>query len=295
MELAKAGNTDEALTTYLTHVATRAMKSLAACEEIVVLQKADIEKRYEEARSAYHSTLVFLSLLGVLSVAFAIGTTYVLTKSITGPIFKNIETAKMLAGGRLDVEIAVDRADEFGQEASALKEMVDRWKDMIRKIKQASDNVASAGTQLKSSAELMAEGATTQVEKAQQVASSSEEMSLTTVDIAKNASTIASTAEEAAATAKSGGHIVHEAIKEVNEIAETVGESAELVGSLSELSQRIGEIIGIINDIADQTNLLALNAAIEAARAGEHGRGVCSGSRRSKETRRAHDRRPPPR
>jgi methyl-accepting chemotaxis protein len=273
LEASKAGNTEEAVNIFLGTVLPASLKLFDNCQELVKYQQASTAASFAEAQSSYRSTIMLLVVLGIFVVAFTIFSTLVLTRSITEPIGRNVRAAQMLAEGKLGVELTVDRSDEFGQETSALKGMVEKWRQIILDIKQAADNVAAASTQLSAGADQMSRGANDQAGRSHQVATASQEMSQTVLDVASNASNIATTANGAAATAKDGGTIVEEAVKEVREIALTVEESSDHITSLAELSKRIGEIIGIINEIADQTNLLALNAAIEAARAGEHGRG----------------------
>jgi methyl-accepting chemotaxis protein len=273
METAKAGNSEEAATMFVSTVLPLAFGIFDLGDQLIKYQKDEVTARSAEAHDAYHNTLIFLVVMGIIILGIAITLTLTLARSITVPIAKTVAATEMLAAGKLDIDIAVDRKDEFGNQATALRGMVEKWREIVGSIRQASDNVASASFELSASAEQMQKGSGEQAERAHQVAVASEEMSQTVMDIARNASSIASTATNAATTAKDGGRIVEEAVKEVKEIAATVGESEGHITSLAELSKRIGEIIGIINEIADQTNLLALNAAIEAARAGEHGRG----------------------
>jgi methyl-accepting chemotaxis protein len=273
LALMKEGKAQEAAEYFVANVLPTATKILDDCDRLIEYEHKQDNVIVAEAASAYHVTVALTIGIGLLALALAIFLTASLAKSVLEPIRKTIAQAEFLADGKLSVEIAVDRKDEFGQQASAMRGLVEKWREIIGSVKQASDSIAASSNQLAGSAGQMSDGASQQAERAHQVATASEEMSQTVEDIARNATSIATTATKTAATARDGGQTVEQAVKEVTEIAETVGLSARHITSLADLSKRIGEIIGIINEIADQTNLLALNAAIEAARAGEHGRG----------------------
>jgi methyl-accepting chemotaxis protein len=188
----------------------------------------------------------------VVGVIIALTLGIVLTKSITGPVYKGVDFARKLSQGDLTAEVDVDQKDELGILAQALRDMLQRLREVVTEVQSASDNVASGSEELSASAEQLSQGATEQAASVEEVSSSMEEMGSNIRQNADNASQTEKIALKAAQDAEAGGKAVVQAVGAMKNIAEK---------------------ISIVEEIARQTNLLALNAAIEAARAGEHGKG----------------------
>jgi methyl-accepting chemotaxis protein len=276
LKLAKAleaGNFDEALTLYNTTVYPAANKIIDVIGEMVKHQEEGVWAKHRQIIQNNQKVSIVLIACGVIALLLSAFVTVVITRSITVPIQKNISVAQTLAEGNLSLHIEVDREDEFGNEMSAFKTMIEKWKELISEVKTSAASVASASHQLSATSEQLARGGVDQVEKTIQVSTASEEMSQASLDIARNTNDIADSSKAMVTTADNGKSIVHKSVDEVKEIAKTVHKSSEFVKELGSQSEKIGEIVNVINEIADQTNLLALNAAIEAARAGEAGRG----------------------
>ena len=195
-------------------------------------------------------------LLGVVGmivgffVALILGV--VLTRGITGPVFKGVAFAKEMARGNFSEKLDVDQKDEIGELARALNDMVDRLRGVVQEVQSASTNVASGSEELSSSSQSLSQGATEQAASIEEVSSSMEEMGSNIRQNAENAQQTEKMSQQAAVDARKGGDAVIQTVQAMKDIAEK---------------------ISIIEEIARQTNLLALNAAIEAARAGEHGKG----------------------
>ena len=242
-------------------------------KEVIRYQEKGVQEKYRQILADNQGVRIILITFSIISLFVGGVVSFVITRSITLPIQKNIGVARTLAEGDLSVKVETDRKDEFGDEMEAFKTMVEKWRLLISEVKESASSVGSASHELSTSAEQLARGASAQVERTVQVSTASEEMSQASLDIARNANDISDSAKEMVHTAQSGNDIVTKSVNEVNEIAKTVHKSADFVKDLGEQGEKIGEIVLVINEIADQTNLLALNAAIEAARAGEAGRG----------------------
>jgi len=205
-----------------------------------------------DAGTAAASAMSVAGVGVVLGVIIALTLGVILTRSITGPVYKGVDFAKKIAQGDLTAEVDVHQKDELGTLAQALRDMVAKLREIVGEVQSASDNVASGSEELSASSEQLSQGATEQAASVEEVSSSMEEMGANIRQNSENVTQTEKIALKAALDAEAGGKAV-----------------AQAVGAM----KNIAEKISIVEEIARQTNLLALNAAIEAARAGEHGKG----------------------
>ena len=133
MELSKAGKVDEAVAAYTGEVLPTSTRIFENCDALISFEQKRTAGLANEAHSAYIRTLILIIGTGVLALALATGLTLTLAKSIIEPIKKTIAQAKLLAQGNLTQHIVVDRADEFGEQAAAMKGMVEKWREIIGK------------------------------------------------------------------------------------------------------------------------------------------------------------------
>ncbi|MBF0284196.1 MAG: methyl-accepting chemotaxis protein [Magnetococcales bacterium] len=192
-----------------------------------------------------------LMIAGVLTLLVAIMALLV-AKSIATPLAHGVNFAKLVANGDLTALLDVERKDEIGLLAQALRDMTEKLRGVVNEVRNSASNVSAGATQLSSASQELSQGATEQAASIEETSSAMEEMSSNIQQNTDNSVTTEKIAQVAAKDAAEGGQAVSQSVVAMKEIA--------------------GKI-GIIEEIARQTNLLALNAAIEAARAGEHGKG----------------------
>ncbi len=233
---------DRAPTTYIDSIAASLQKKE---ESALVQMMKDAESRY--------SAVLFSSLFIIaIGVVLGLVVSFLLIRSITGPLNEALMVSNSLAQGDLEIDINVKSSDETGQLLASMKKMLDKLRATVSDVKSAAENVAAGSQQLSSGSQQLSQGATEQAAAAEEASSSMDEMASTIMQNAENAQQTGSIAAKAAADARESGVAVSGTVKAMKEISEK---------------------ISIIEEIARQTNLLALNAAIEAARAGEHGKG----------------------
>jgi methyl-accepting chemotaxis protein len=255
--------------------------------EMLEVENRNWNQSEQEARASARHTLVVLglgTLLGFLVVGLG---SYLITRSITGPLDKLVTGAEQIGRGNFEHRIDVHNQDETGELARAFNAMAERRQQAEAQLaKQAQERehtlrtVAEFVNQLAgTTAEILAStteqvaGSQEQGSAVAETVSTIEEIAQTSEEAAGRARAVSESARHSEEMGKSGRRAVDEAIAAMANVREQVESIASRILSLAEQAQAIGDIITTVNDISEQTHMLALNASIEASRAGEHGRG----------------------
>jgi methyl-accepting chemotaxis protein len=252
IDLSVANKTDTAISVFNKEAYPLIQKIYASLLALVKYQEEGVAMRYEEAGKLYGSTRTLTVVITGIALLLGALISYLITRSITHPLFATIDVSNRLANSDLTVAIEASSKDETGRLLASMKYTVEKLRDVVGNVKSAADNVAAGSQELSANSEQMSQGATEQAAAAEEASSSMEQMSSNIKQNADNAQQTEKIALKSAEDAKEGGNAVADTVKAMKEIATK---------------------ISIIEEIARQTNLLALNAAIEAARAGEHGKG----------------------
>jgi len=268
---------------------------LPRADEIIERARQTAEEASSGLTASQAHTRTGIIVVGIAMVAFGLGFSWLIGRSITQPLHGLAGVMQQLAAGDTSARIpATNARDEIGEMARTVivfrDNMIEREKlaaiqtDAGRAQAQRNDTIALTITQFKHSVEsalsklrgasMKLEMSSSDLNKAADTMSADARTAEQRVAAASdNVTTAAGSVEELAASI---GEIASQAAKSTDVAGRAVSEAQRTVTTMSELGNaatRIGEVVGLIQAIAGQTNLLALNATIEAARAGASGKG----------------------
>ena len=279
----------EAMDFYLKEVMPYATETGDAI--LVIQQKAYQDSEDTITRSDAGIADATRNLFLVLGATFLVLLffSFTVTKAITDPLSSMVKVLHLLKSGdfRITSLLDVDRADEFGAMAVAVREMRQTISKVIQKTNDAAQQFAASSQELNASAHQSSQaseqvaqsvtgsaGAVVEQQSLINDAMNAINVSVHSIEtLTKTSDLVAANIGKAMIEANAGTEAVEAAVAQIISVERIVNDSALTVDKLGKRSQEIGQIVESISAIADQTNLLALNAAIEAARAGEHGRG----------------------
>jgi len=198
-------------------------------------------------------------LLGVLLVAISVTAVLIISRSITTPLKRALDVARMVAAGDLTANIQKQGKDEIAELMQALDEMNTGLRKIVSEVQIGTDSISTAANEIASGNFDLSSRTEQQAGSLEETAASIEQLTSTVKQNAENARQANQLAQNASDVAVKGSGVVSQVV--------------DTMGAINASSNKIVDIISVIDGIAFQTNILALNAAVEAARAGEQGRG----------------------
>ena len=230
-----------------------------ALEQALAWQTVQARASQVRSDAEFRASRAMLTGFGLAAAAVAALMSWLLTRSIVGPLRQAVGLAVRVADGDLRMPPAARRKDEIGQLQGALGAMTARLSATVGQVCAGAAAIHLTSAEIASGNMDLSGRTERQAGALQQTAASMEKLTAAVRQNSGNARMANGLASGALEVAGKGGSVVADVILTMQRI--------------NSFGTKIEDITGVIDGIAFQTNILALNAAVEAARAGEQGRG----------------------
>jgi methyl-accepting chemotaxis protein len=252
----------------LIEYSTRAMMPVA--DEIIASAKVRANAASQALEASQWLTRNIITGVGLAAVLIGLGLSWLIGRSITGPLNGLANVMKRLAAGDTSARIPATRlSDEIGAMARTVIVFRDNMIERDRLTAEQSESTHAREQRSELVASAIASFRNSVQQTLGNLRGTAERLELSSTRLNSAADAVTSESRTAESRVGIASQNVTAAARAVAEAQRTVQTMTELGGAAT----RIGEVVGLIQAIAGQTNLLALNATIEAARAGEAGRG----------------------
>ncbi|HWR60555.1 MAG TPA: methyl-accepting chemotaxis protein [Clostridia bacterium] len=241
----------------------------------------------DEAALAKRKVQLYIFMIGLAGIVFAVLFAVFTSKSIAKPINRLVLDTKVIAEGNLRYKSGISGKDEIGQLAEEFNEMADSLRKLVNQVLQtvaaASGSSEALNSFIKDVNEITVEveaisekvkqGSQEQYEYLGQTRSEMDHVSAGAAEISGRTLEIAGQANTARQVVEKEAGSLRDLSDNMDITKATIMNMTGRIGDFKLNLQQIGKAAEIVTSIAARTKLLALNAAIEAARAGDAGRG----------------------
>jgi methyl-accepting chemotaxis protein len=271
--------------------------------------RADMEAAFASARANQRLSLVIISTLTVAIVIVLAALSFLIIRSLTGPLNEAVEAAGRLARGDMSAAIEVRSQDEIGELSLAMQQLLAYLRDMARvadaialgdlrgeieprspadafgqafrtmiaNLRQMLGDLKSSAAQVASTADEISASALEIRHGAESQSASTEETSATMVEMATQLDSVNRSTQALAANVEETSTSIQQMGTSIEEVARS---SERLLGSVQETAATIEEMTSSIESIAAKVNVVdevSRQATAAATEGGERLSGVILG------------------
>lgn len=246
----------------------------AAIEQVVALANTQVQHTEQKASQLISRTMTGLLVGFVAALAAVLTIAWRLQRSVQRPLDSMQQALQKIASHHdLTERVEVQQADEFGQTAQAINQLLSQLADVLELVHRDGQQVRSASEQLQQQAQRLVQSAASAETSSSLIESTLQANDHHLAQLAQQSQQASGTSSHSGDLSIRGAATVQQASKALLSMGEEIAQSAAIMQTLDAQTSSINQVVQLIGSVAEQTNLLALNAAIEAARAGESGRG----------------------
>ncbi len=273
-----------------------AIHDMAVLRQTANLDHGQLTASLQAIEADLDTTTAMLNGLAITLIALIGVAALGLSRQVTGPMVRLIETLRQLTLGRgVPFVPGVTRPDEIGdlarsvlvfqeqgylvetmtaeREVTARHSAEERRRALNTMAERIEAEAVSMISRIREQSETIGETTVRMAANAIRVDINSQMVASAAADTMTNAETVATAAGELSSSIRAIAAQVEQSRQAVHRSVEAAGKASETITGLTEAMTAIDGVVKVIADIAAQTNLLALNATIESARAGEAGKG----------------------
>jgi methyl-accepting chemotaxis protein len=185
VRLVRADRLDEARKLLTDKASKDQMVDLEKIYQLANYQVALIGKERDEAKAAYASGRTKIIGVGVLVTVLSAVFAFWITRSITGPWQRAVQTAQQVADGDLSARIDVRTRDETGQLLAALKQMMQSLAKIVGEVQNSGIQVNSSVTAIAATGKQQQATATEIAATTTEIGATSREISATSRELVK--------------------------------------------------------------------------------------------------------------
>jgi len=226
-------------------------------------------------------------IIGIICIIFAMIVCTVISRSVSTPLNKLVQTMKKAKEGDLTSHIDDYERDEIGEVCRNFNDMLSNINALVSQVRRSSMNVVNAATKIAAASdaayasseqvsvtiEQIARGATDQANEINESVAHMDKLSEGITYVSDDVMQVTAIANKINNLSENAAKTINDLNLKSSQVSETTNKVSNNIADLSSSMKEIQKILKIMIGISEQTNLLSLNASIEAARAGEAGKG----------------------